>query len=227
MVFAKLTIGDYRSDFCIKAVRHAIREGHPRLAAFFSLELIETGYQEEKLLFLEMDKILYDDIGIADKESFLFIDKCLSRTKELLSHGDIKKEFLLDWRKPFFTAILALCETKRTKLTDYFTQTLLAARHSGWKPKIPDYVFDFTTQQGRSKGRDIEYLLETETDPDSFYSLLIDCGYLQMMKLIKEFETQNKIDFSIHPGKLNDDLILMKALFKEEWEKIKNFGEEQ
>ncbi len=145
---------DLPADEVISALQKEIRRGHTENAALIAYELLLTSEQAEDYLWLRLQVISVEDVGLAQPNAPVLV-----RTLE-----QIRRSFARDHGDRFLFAIHAvrfLCGCQKDRSSDeLLTWMRLAADQGAARPSIPDYALDMHTTAGKARGRGLRHFLE-------------------------------------------------------------------
>lgn len=130
------------------ALQKEIRRGNEENALYWALELEQLN---PSLLWNRLKVIASEDISIAHPFIVLVIE--ILHKWYLEFRGKNESGLFLAH------AILALCRSPKSRITDEFLEVVKGERKEGKKLEIPDYAIDMHTARGKAKGRGMEHFL--------------------------------------------------------------------
>ncbi len=142
------TKNGYPLDEVVSALQKSIRRGREEDAAYWALELVDSGMG--KYLWRRLLTIAAEDIGIGSPEILPLVAAGWVGTKELTrAWDDMSLEFL-------GTILLAMCRAAKSREGDDFLWYISTLRKRRIRLEIPDYALDEHTARGRAlqRGRD-------------------------------------------------------------------------
>lgn len=154
------TFNDYKYDEVISAMQKCIRKGDEYQALWWSLELVESGY--DLAVWKRLCIIACEDVGLADESAVILINN-LAEMWERMRKVE-KGRAILPEKNILALAILKLCRTMKNREADDLTW-LIYCKRIGKDPKtgekveperlkIPDFCRDGHTEEGKKKLRD-------------------------------------------------------------------------
>ncbi len=139
------TKNGYPLDEVVSAIQKSIRRGLEEEAAYWALELADSGMGQ--YLWRRLMVIAFEDIALGDPEVVRLVVAGWLATKEATkTWAEMRHEML-------GTVILAMCRAKKCREGDDFLWYVMTRREHGEKREIPDYALDEHTARGRSMGR--------------------------------------------------------------------------
>ncbi|MDH4164755.1 MAG: hypothetical protein OEW15_19005 [Nitrospirota bacterium] len=139
----------YPLDEVASALQKTIRRGLEADAMFWAAEL-ETRYPD--YLWKRLQIISIEDIGIADRETVLYVAEMRRLYAELKKEYDKEPEKKSrSFRMALANAILAMCRSKKSRIGDEFQIAIYGRRDAGWLPEVPDFAADMHTRRGRQE----------------------------------------------------------------------------
>ena len=140
-----LTKNHYRLDEVVSALQKSIRRGQEEAAAYWALELVDSGMA--KYLWRRLLVIAAEDIGLGSPAILPFVAAGWLGTKECTR----------DWEAPALeflgTVVLALCRAAKCREGDDLLWFMSTLRQRGTRLEIPDYALDEHTARGRALQR--------------------------------------------------------------------------
>jgi replication-associated recombination protein RarA len=147
------TVSGYAADEVISALQKEIRRGRLETAAYFALELLESGFEEkvwERLMVIAVE-------DVADSSCAVKVHALRENYKEL---GDAKP---WDKHMQVIKAVQMLVEAKKDRIVSELYDYLQLKRKEGYKPAIPKYALDMHTKKGKEEGKDYLHFLEVSS----------------------------------------------------------------
>jgi replication-associated recombination protein RarA len=162
----------------LSALQKCIRRGLEYEAVHFAVELEEFN---STMLWNRLKIIASEDIGAANPIMPLLVDL-------------MQKQYLAEKSKLaennsslfFVNAVVCLCRSQKSRVTDDLQNVVYAERSQGKLPPIPDFALDMHTARGKALGKGVEDFfsegnkLENEAFPNPF------------TQKAKQLKTQNK-----------------------------------
>lgn len=145
------TIKGYNTYEVLSAMQKDIRRGNESAALYWAIELTDSGFFAMAVNRLRVTA--FEDIGIADKETVLFVVVCLDQAMTW------KKANNDAWYLALADAVLALCRAKKSRISDSFQAAVMSARQKENLP-MPDYALDKHTARGRRLGRGLDHFIQ-------------------------------------------------------------------
>jgi replication-associated recombination protein RarA len=132
----------------LSALQKCIRRGLEYEAVHFAVELEEFN---PTMLWNRLKIIACEDIGPANPIIPLLID--------LLQRQYLAEKAKLAEGSPrlyFVNAVVCLCRSQKSRITDDLMTVVYAEREQGMFLSIPDFALDMHTRQGKKLGRGVE-----------------------------------------------------------------------
>lgn len=150
----KKTKSGYDFHELLSALQEDVRRRNVYPAMFWAAELERLNY---KALWNRLRVITSEDVSLGRPGLVLVIDT-LHRWYEDLIEEEKKKKVLKKEKQLFLAhAILALCDSPKSRIADNLVLTIYGERKfKGKKQKIPDYALDGYTLRGIKKGRNLK-----------------------------------------------------------------------
>lgn len=151
---ARRTHHDLPADEVISALQKQIRRGQTEQAAMLAYELLLTSPEAEEFLWLRLQVISVEDIGLAQPNAPILIHTL----------GQMRQQFARPHGDRYLFAIHAvryLCGCQKDRASDECLQWIAhASQVLGQRPGIPDYALDMHTAAGQALGRGLRHFLE-------------------------------------------------------------------
>jgi replication-associated recombination protein RarA len=150
----------------LSALQKCIRRGMEYEATHFAVELEEFN---ATMLWNRLKIIACEDIGPANPIMPILVDL-------------LQKQYLAEKSKLaennsslfFFNAVVCLCRSQKSRITDDLQNVVYAEREQGKLPPIPDFALDMHTARGKAMGKGMDDFfsegnkLENEAFPNPY-----------------------------------------------------------
>lgn len=156
----------YYFDELLSALQKDIRRGNEYEAVFWAVEL--DGYSPWKL-WDRLRVIASEDIGVANPVAPLVVDVlrkeyCKARGLTEDMGKDPKGRVHDSYRLYLVHAVLFLVRSPKSRIVDDLLNVVYGEiQHEDKKLPMPDYALDMHTEEGRKKGRGIDYFFSEGT----------------------------------------------------------------
>ena len=147
---------------CISALQKYIRRGEELEAMQCAVEMMHSSKAFNSMVTKRLQVIAHEDCDTQKRPDVVpFVHVACEQAKEWYD-PDPKK--MGKSRMAVGNAIRLLCRSPKSREGDHFNAaTGWAEILEGFKPQLPDWIFDAHTTEGRRKGRGLKYFREEST----------------------------------------------------------------
>ena len=139
----------YQLDEVVSALQKSIRRGLEEEAAYWALELADSGMGQ--YLWRRLMVIAFEDIGLGSPDVVNLVVSGWIATKEATkTWAEMRHEML-------GTVILAMCRAMKSREGDDFLWLVMTKRGKEPLKEVPDFALDEHTSRGRSMGRGVQF----------------------------------------------------------------------